>query len=284
MGHLKKMAAVQPFNSGAKSKTINMPSESTVEDVKDVYVQSWKLGLKALALYRDGSKSSQPLNTKREEEKEDKATEPVVVYKPRRRRLNDERQAITHKFSIAGHEGYITVGLYEDGQPGEIFITMAKQGSVISGLMDAFATSISISLQYGVPVSTVVRKFANSRFEPYGFTANPQIRIAKSIVDYIARFLALKFLSPSELSDIGIKPDSQATSSQAPLELEVAGPGQAVPIKVEENRDTDEGDIAEPQPMAATDAPPCPTCGSMTTKTGTCYTCLSCGSTTGGCS
>jgi len=287
MGHVHMMAAVQPFISGAISKTINMPNESTVEDVKDVYIQSWKLGLKALALYRDGSKSSQPLNTKREDEKESTEEQPpVVVYKPRRRRLNDERQAVTHKFSIAGHEGYITVGLYEDGQPGEIFITMAKQGSVISGLMDAFATSISISLQYGVPVSTVVRKFVNSRFEPYGFTTNPQIRIAKSIVDYIAKYIALKFLSPSELVDIGIKSDSTSTSSQAPLEMEVSGPGQAVPIKVQDTAapESADDDITNPEPMVASDAPPCPTCGSMTTKTGTCYTCLSCGSTTGGCS
>ncbi|MEX1051986.1 MAG: vitamin B12-dependent ribonucleotide reductase [Patescibacteria group bacterium] len=288
MGHVQMMSAVQPFISGAISKTINMPNEATVEEVKEVYVESWRLGIKALALYRDGSKLSQPLNTKRDEEKdEEKASEPVVVYKPRRRRLSDERQAITHKFSIAGHEGYITVGLYSDGQPGEIFITMAKQGSVISGLMDAFATSISISLQYGVPLSTVVRKFANSRFEPYGFTANPQIRIAKSIVDYIARYLAIKFLSAAELQELGIRSDSPAASSQAPLELENDNAGVAVPITVKETEtptknETD--DLTQEQPMTVTDAPPCPTCGSMTTRTGTCYTCLSCGSTTGGCS
>ncbi|MEX0594569.1 MAG: vitamin B12-dependent ribonucleotide reductase [Patescibacteria group bacterium] len=290
MGHVQMMAAVQPFISGAISKTINMPNEATVEDVKEVYIESWKLGIKALALYRDGSKSSQPLNTKRQDEADEVEVkkEQVIVYKPRRRRLNDERQALTHKFSIAGHEGYITTGLYDDGMPGEIFITMAKQGSVISGLMDAFATSISISLQYGVPLSVVVRKFANSRFEPYGFTSNPQIRIAKSIVDYLARYLGLKFLSPGELQDIGIKSDSQAASSQAPLELEVGSQGQSVPITVNENtnktEDNTDSDITKDQPIVASDAPPCPTCGSMTTKTGTCYTCLSCGSTTGGCS
>lgn len=288
MGHVHIMAAVQPFISGAISKTINMPAEATVEEVKEVYIQSWKLGLKALALYRDGSKFSQPLNSKREEEQEEETKkEEVIVYKPRRKRLSDERQAVTHKFSIAGHEGYITVGLYEDGQPGEMFITMAKQGSVISGLMDAFATSISISLQYGVPLNVIVRKFANSRFEPYGFTSNPQIRIAKSIVDYIARYLALKFLSPSELNDLGIRSDNQATSSQAPLEMEVSAPGQVVPITVketpEDSQPTEDADITANQ-STASDAPPCLTCGSMTTKTGTCYTCLSCGSTTGGCS
>lgn len=289
MGHVHMMAAVQPFISGAISKTINMPNEATVDDVKEVYIESWRTGIKALALYRDGSKLSQPLNTKRKEEKdEEKIPEPVIIYKPRRRRLNDERQAVTHKFSIAGHEGYITVGLYEDSTPGEIFITMAKQGSVISGLMDAFATSISIALQYGVPLTVVVKKFANSRFEPYGFTSNPQIRIAKSIIDYIARYLGIKFLTPGEQQELGIKSDSQASSSQAPLELESNGPGQAVPITVKEKEDvdkddTDEDDIIEEKPMAITDAPPCPDCGSMTTKTGTCYTCLSCGSTTGGC-
>jgi len=261
-----------------------------VEEVKDVYIQSWKLGIKALALYRDGSKSSQPLNTKKDQSEESTDTaekEPVVIYKPRRKRLSDERQALVHKFSIAGHKGYITTGLYDNGQPGEIFITMAKQGSVISGLMDAFAVSISISLQYGVPLSVIVRRFSNSRFEPYGFTSNPQIRIAKSIVDYIARFLALKFLSPAEQKDLGISSDSSNASSQAPLELETNGPGVAVPITVTNDQsDADDGedDLTVQQPSVASDAPPCPTCGSMTTKTGTCYTCLSCGSTTGGCS
>ena len=288
MGHVHMMAAVQPFISGAISKTINMPNEATVDEVKEVYIESWKTGIKALAIYRDGSKLSQPLNAKREEEKEEKKSDPVIIYKPRRRRLNDERQAITHKFSIAGHEGYITVGMYEDSNPGEIFITMAKQGSVISGLMDAFATSISISLQYGVPLKVIVRKFANSRFEPYGFTSNPQIRIAKSIIDYIARYLGIKFLSEAEQQDIGIKSDSQASSSQAPLELESNGPGQSVPITVKEKEVEEVGDedadITKEKPMVATDAPPCPTCGSMTIKTGSCYTCMSCGSTTGGCS
>ncbi len=299
LAHVRMMAATQPFISGAISKTINLPNEATVEDVKEVYIQSWKLGIKALALYRDGSKMSQPLNTKKEEEEtEEKEAEKVIVYQPRRRRLADERQAITHKFSIAGHEGYLTIGLYDDGQPGEIFITMAKQGSVISGLMDAFATSISMSLQYGVPVGVIARKFTNSRFEPYGFTSNPQIRITKSIVDYIARYLALKFLTPAELADLGIKSDSPAGSSQTALDLGPSSTG-AVPIKVEEKAPTIAKEPVIPNtvdtiqreeeemsstPATHSDAPPCPTCGSMTTKTGTCYTCLSCGSSTGGCS
>ena len=283
MGHVRMMAAVQPFISGAISKTINMPTSATVEDVKEVYIQSWKLGLKALALYRDGSKMSQPLNAKRDKDEDDEtaAAEPKVAAQPHRRRMPDERQAINHKFQIAGHKGYLTVGLFEDGTPGEIFIRMAKQGSLISGLMDAFALSISVSLQYGVPLSVWVRKLTNAHFEPYGFTSNPQIRIAKSFVDYIMRYLAIRFLSPTELMDLGIKSDSNAGPMQTTLKLDqpvkeetttVAGSSEPMPLEIEE------------QPKVQSDAPPCPTCGSMTTKTGTCYTCLSCGSTTGGCS
>ncbi|RLG20116.1 ribonucleoside-diphosphate reductase, partial [Candidatus Micrarchaeota archaeon] len=203
MGHVRMMAAVQPFISGAISKTVNMPNEATVKDVANVYMTAWRLGLKAIAIYRDGSKRTQALTTSREK-KEVKAKEERVVYRPVRRRLPDERKAITHKFSIAGHEGYLTVGLYEDGSPGEIFIVMAKQGSTISGMMDAFATSVSMALQYGVPLKDLVRKFAHMRFEPAGMTNNKQIRIAKSIVDYIFRWLAVKFLPPDELASVGV--------------------------------------------------------------------------------
>lgn len=288
MGHVRMMAAAQPFISGAISKTINMPNEATVEEVKDVYIQSWKLGLKALALYRDGSKMSQPLTAKRDEDAEEgeKEEKVKVVYETRRRRLPDDRQAIIHKFRIAGHKGYITVGVFEDGTPGEIFITMAKQGSLISGLMDSWATTLSISLQYGVPLSVWVRKLINTHFEPYGFTTNPQIRIAKSLVDYIVRYLAIKFLSPTDLADLGIKLDSAATTEQTELKLEelkVQTLATATPPKVASEPTLFDED--EPKmPTVQSDAPPCPSCGSMTTKTGTCYTCLSCGSTTGGCS
>ncbi|MEK7170925.1 MAG: vitamin B12-dependent ribonucleotide reductase [Patescibacteria group bacterium] len=301
LAHVRMMAAVQPFISGAISKTINMPNEATVEDVEEVYLQSWKLGLKALALYRDGSKLSQPLNTKKDETgNETEVVERIVekvVYAPKRRRLADERRSITHKFLISGHKGFITVGLYEDGQPGEIFVTMAKQGSTISGLMDAFAKSISIGLQYGVPLAMIVRQFANSRFEPYGFTTNPQIRIAKSIIDYIARYLGLKFLTPEEQVELGIKADGDASSAQAQLDF------SAIPAPTKLPEPTNGDMAATPEPLAQpleppieenetiptrkqqqTDAPPCPSCGSLTFKTGTCYTCLSCGSTTGGCS
>ncbi|MEK7202573.1 MAG: vitamin B12-dependent ribonucleotide reductase [Patescibacteria group bacterium] len=301
LAHVRMMAAVQPFISGAISKTINMPNEATIEDVEEVYLQSWKLGLKALALYRDGSKLSQPLNTKKDDlENKTEVVETVVekiVYAPKRRRMPDERRSITHKFSISGHKGYITVGLFDDGTPGEIFVTMAKQGSTISGLMDAFAKSISIGLQYGVPMTMVVRQFANSRFEPYGFTTNPQIRIAKSIIDYIARYLGIKFLTPEGQVELGIKADGETSSSQEQLDF------GAVPVPTKSSEPTNGDMTATPEAVAPpvappmeeietiparklqqTDAPPCPSCGSLTFKTGTCYTCLSCGSTTGGCS
>ena len=188
--HVRMMAAAQPFISGAISKTVNMPRETTPEDIGDAYREGWMLGLKALAVYRDGSKESQPLSTSTET---DKASAKQLA-KPRRQRLPDTRQSITHKFNVAGHEGYITVGLYEDGRPGELFITMAKEGSTVGGLMDSFGTAVSMSLQYGVPLEVYVNKFSHTRFEPMGHTKNPDIRIAKSIVDYIFRWLGITFL------------------------------------------------------------------------------------------
>ena len=196
--HVTMMAAAQPFLSGAISKTVNMPNEATPQDIADAYFWGWELGLKAIAIYRDGSKQSQPLNTKKSEDSEESAEAMVVekvVYKPRRERLEDTRSSVTHKFNIAGHEGYINVGLYPDGRPGEVFITMAKEGSTIGGLMDSFGTSTSIALQYGVPLEVLVNKFTHTRFEPMGHTSNPDIRIAKSIVDYIFRWLGITFLA-----------------------------------------------------------------------------------------
>ncbi len=188
--HIQMMAAAQPFISGAISKTVNMPRESTAEDVAEAYKEGWRLGLKALAIYRDGSKEVQPLST---QSKADKAAEKVVAA-PRRERLPDTRHSVTHKFNVSGHEGYITVGLYPDGRPGELFITMAKEGSTIGGLMDCFGTAVSMSLQYGVPLEVYVNKFSHTRFEPQGFTKNPDIKIAKSLVDYIFRWLGITFL------------------------------------------------------------------------------------------
>jgi ribonucleoside-diphosphate reductase alpha chain len=223
--HIRMMAAAQPFLSGAISKTVNMPTESTPADIAEAYAWGWKLNLKALAIYRDGSKQSQPLNTKSEgdKEKDEKAAAAVAaVGKPRRERLPDTRQSLTHKFNIAGHEGYINVGLYPDGRPGELFITMAKEGSTIGGLMDAFGTAISINLQYGVPLDVLVQKFSHARFEPMGHTTNPDIRIAKSVVDYIFRWLGITFLEgyreqnrPSfgEKSPLGLQGDEETERS-----------------------------------------------------------------------
>ena len=258
------MAAAQPFLSGAISKTVNMPNDVTPEDIAQTYIESWKMGLKSIAIYRDGCKRSQPLNTdlKDGDSKKSEARAPVVV-EPRRKRLPDERQAITHKFSIAGHEGYITVGMYEDGTPGEIFIVMAKEGSVVSGLMDSFATAISLALQYGVPLTVLINKFIHSRFEPSGFTNNPKIRIAKSITDYIFRWLALKFLPADE-------------SQEAMTETDEFAPESSITQGQSDNR-AQEKLVYQTQ----ADAPPCYECGSIMVRNGSCYKCLNCGSTSG---
>ncbi len=217
-GHLKMMAAVQPFISGAISKTVNMPEASTPEEIAKVYIDGWKLGLKAIAVYRDNSKRSQPLNTKREGGTDAVAAvaapEIQTVYKPMRRRLPDERASITHKFNVGGHEGYLTIGMYEDGTPGEIFLRMAKEGSTISGLMDSFATAVSLALQYGVPLRDLVNKFSHLRFEPAGFTTNRDIPMAKSLVDYIFRYMATKFLDRDAQDQVGII-NRQLTLSEA---------------------------------------------------------------------
>src|SRR5512143_4123971 len=217
MGHVRMMGAVQPFLSGAISKTVNMPEAATAEEIERVYMEGWKLGLKAIAIYRDNSKRSQPLSTGKKKDgdaaapaasaaslKEQLANATVEAGKPHRRRLPAERSAVTHKFDIAGHEGYITVGLYPDGQPGEIFLKMAKEGSTVSGLMDSFATTVSVALQYGVPLRDLVNKFAHVRFEPSGFTGNSEIPIAKSIVDYIFRWLGSRFLNDDDRANLGL--------------------------------------------------------------------------------
>jgi ribonucleoside-diphosphate reductase alpha chain len=261
MGHLKMMAAVQPFISGAISKTINMPEESTVDEVMNAYIESWKLGLKSVAIYRDNSKRVQPLSSGTGAGKSEKAvaapqTVEKVVYRPVRRKLPDERRAVTHKFSIGGHEGYITAGMYDDGTPGEIFITMAKEGSTISGLMDSFATAISFNLQYGVPLKFLVDKFAHVRFEPSGWTGNQQIPYAKSIMDYIFRWLGARFLGPEyAVTEAG------ETSTLRPTEQ---SPQQELPFA----------------PTTA-DAPLCAECGSIMTRNGSCYKCGNCGGTSG---
>jgi ribonucleoside-diphosphate reductase alpha chain len=275
MGHVRMMAAVQPFISGSMSKTVNLPTDATVEEIQQTYMESWKLGLKCIAIYRDGCKRSQPLSTSLDKEKKAVAEATGPEYRAVRRRLPDERKSITHKFDIQGHEGYVTVGMFEDGQPGELFVTMAKEGSTISGLMDAFATQTSYSLQFGVPLKFMVDKFSHMRFEPSGFTKNKEIPIAKSIVDYIFRWMASHFLPVEDQDEAGVVrrevPPAPAQASG------VAGAPPASELKV----------IAAPasgvQKIAFinTDAPACPDCGAITVRSGSCYKCLNCGATTG---
>ncbi len=281
LGHVKMMAACQPFLSGAISKTVNMPSDATVEDIEQAYMESWKLGLKAIAVYRDGCKRSQPLNTSRLKE-----TNKEGEKFAQRHKLPDERAAITHKFSIGGHEGYLTVGLYEDGQPGELFVVMAKEGSVVSGLMDSFATAISLSLQYGVPLRVLADKFSHTRFEPSGFTGNPAIPIAKSITDYIFRWLSLKFL-PAEGETMAETALPAPTPAAAPA-VETPRTTAKVTSRVSESHAKAGNSAVALGTEALTslflnqaDAPPCATCGSITVRNGACYKCLNCGATNG---
>ena len=292
MGHVRMMAAVQPFISGSQSKTVNMPTEASVEDIAQTYMESWKLGLKCIAIYRDGCKRSQPLSTSRKDGKDVKAAavaverEPVPeVSEPRpvRRRLPDERQSLTHKFDIQGHEGYITVGLYPDGTPGEIFLTMAKEGSTISGLMDAFATQTSLALQYGVPLRVMVNKFSHMRFEPNGFTRNPEIPMAKSLIDYIYRWLASRFLDAEDQEAVGIVRREVAPPAEASTEIAKAPEGAASP-GARPVAHTGNGHLAPTQRLTFVvnaDAPACSECGSITVRSGACYKCMNCGATTG---
>ena len=261
--HVRMMAAVQPFLSGAISKTVNMPNEATVEEIMATYLQGWKLGLKALAIYRDGCKRSQPVNTGSNTAAKQTVSETAekADAKPLRKRLPPTRNSITHRFEIAGHEGYLNVGLYPDGAPGELFITMAKEGSTIGGLMDCFGTSISMALQYGVPLEALVRKFTHSRFEPSGFTKNPDIPMAKSLADYIFRWLAITFLDEEG--------NSKSDQSEG---------GPAVETKSEEapsNRI--DGQFAH----FMEDAPTCDQCGAITVRNGACYRCFNCGNSMG---
>ena len=274
MGHVRMMGAVQPFLSGAISKTVNLPEDASPEDITLAYVEGWKLGLKALAVYRDGSKRTQPLNTGKTN-----VADEAEAFRPVRRKLPDEREAMTHKFSIAGHEGYLTVGLYEDRSPGEIFLRMAKEGSTVSGLMDTIATMTSIALQYGVPLKTLVDKFSHTRFEPAGFTNNREIPIAKSVMDYVFRFLGHRFLSGEpEVADeqdrvsegaslIGTESSRKNPSDASGARAAVAG-----------------GSGLEPLPYGIvhqSDAPSCSDCGSIMIRNGACYKCPNCGSTSG---
>jgi ribonucleoside-diphosphate reductase alpha chain len=302
-GHLQMMGAVQPFISGAISKTINMPTNATIEEIEQAYYEAWKLGLKAVAVYRDGCKRSQPLSTAKDKTQ---LADLGVASTAVRRKLPDERESITHKFSIGGHEGYITVGKYENGDPGEIFITMAKEGSTISGLMDSFATMTSLALQHGVPLQLLVDKFTHTRFEPSGFTKNPEIPMAKSIMDYIFKWLASKFFDRESQTAAGIilrdEPSTTAATPalQSPKAVSnVTTPGASDVTFIEKvaiaaNAQQPIGFIATPKDAdgpnrvmgGATfryqqDAPSCSDCGSIMVRNGACYKCLNCGSTSG---
>jgi ribonucleoside-diphosphate reductase alpha chain len=304
-GHIRMMAAAQPFISGAISKTVNLPPDATVEDFQDAYMESWKLGLKAVAVYRDGCKRTQPLSTSKTDPGMAKLTTasaaiaevPIKNGPPAavRRKLPDERQSLTHKFSIAGHEGYIHVGMYETGEPGEIFVKMAKEGSTISGLMDSFATAISLALQHGVPLRLIVDKFSRTRFEPYGFTENPEIPRASSIMDYLFRWLGSKFVK-REQESIEAEPAAVATPEVERVAEVVARAASSDVHKIEvvdaknghangNGKTTHTGHTGNGNYnfIARTDAPTCPECGSIMIPNGSCHKCVNCG-TTSGCS
>ena len=309
MAHLKMMAAAQPFISGAISKTVNLPKECTVEDITDAYVQAWKLGLKCVAIYRDGSKRSQPLNTAKTGEGTEQDSAPAVderiqeleeqlvglqkqIDQPLRRRLPETRTAVTHKFDIAGHEGYLTIGLFEDGTPGEMFITMAKEGSTIGGLMDSVAALTSISLQYGVPLDALVRKFSHQRFEPSGFTKNPQIGRASSIIDYVFRWMGSQFIpgfieksrgngvGQQELNIPGLQEQEAKRVNKPVAELPVSGSdGESIAHAAAHSHDSSA--ISQSVAHFMEDAPTCPTCGNVTVRNGACFKCLNCGESLG---
>ena len=309
MAHLKMMAAAQPFISGAISKTVNLPKECTVEDITDAYVQAWKLGLKCVAIYRDGSKRSQPLNTAETGEGTEQDSAPAVderiqeleeqlvglqkqIDQPLRRRLPETRTAVTHKFDIAGHEGYLTIGLFEDGTPGEMFITMAKEGSTIGGLMDSVAALTSISLQYCVPLDALVRKFSHQRFEPSGFTKNPQIGRASSIIDYVFRWMGSQFIpgfieksrgngvGQQELNIPGLQEQEAKRVNKPVAELPVSGSdGESIAHAATHSHDSSA--ISQSVAHFMEDAPTCPTCGNVTVRNGACFKCLNCGESLG---
>jgi len=318
LAHLKMMSAAQPFISGAISKTVNMPNESTVEDIRNTYIQAWKMGLKCVAIYRDGSKRSQPLSTKKSSdgsgaaavldtsllETRIKELEALVARlsietgKPLRRRLSDTRTAVTHKFDIAGHEGYMTVGLFEDKHPGELFITMAKEGSTIGGLMDGIGTLTSIALQYGVPLEALVKKFAHQRFEPSGFTKNPDIRNASSITDYVFRWMAMQFIpgyraaveanrAQPELAIPGLIEEEKKRLNRPVRELPIAEENDAPDVKSGNGNgnghhaDDTVKSLNDAVAHFQQDAPTCPNCGHVAVRNGACYKCLNCGESLG---
>ena len=305
MGHVRMMAAVQPFLSGAISKTVNLPESATVEDIADVYLEGWRMGLKALAVYRDNCKVGQPLSDARKKDEPKAAAEPEVrvEYKPRRKRLPKSRVSQTTSFSVAGAEGYMTSGQYEDGALGEVFLKLGKQGSTLSGVMDAFSIAVSIGLQYGVPLSTFAQKFTNLKFEPAGMTDDPDVRMAQSIMDYIFRRLALDYLTFDERAELGIYTaaeraryvetgsylseeeeagliESETLKNDAADDLRIDGPGPVQPPLIAESP-TSTADVLTKLTGFKVDAPLCLTCGTKMRPSGSCYVCEGCGSTSG---
>ena len=306
MGHIRMMSAAQPFISGAISKTVNLPNDATVEDVKDVFIQGWKLGLKAIAIYRDGSKSIQPLNTSKDKKDDftndaakpqakvnlasdinDPVAKPQLVEKVNgytRVKLPDERPSVTHKFSIGGYESYLTVGLYPDtGKPGETFITTAKEGSIISGLFDTIATLISMCLQSGVPLKTLVKKFKDMRFDPSGFTNNPQVPTAKSVIDYIFRYLGMKYLNPKDREEIFGSAQAYGDSEMVIGESKINSSSETEAEATLAAAETQSQNDYSVGAFHESTAPPCVSCGTMMIKAGSCYSCPNCFATTGVC-
>ena len=303
MGHVRMMAAVQPFLSGAISKTVNLPETATVEEIADVYLQGWKFGLKALAVYRDNCKVGQPLSDGKKKDEPVAVAEPEVriEYRPRRNRLPKSRVSRTTSFSVAGAEGYMTAGQYDNGQLGEVFLKLGKQGSTLAGVMDAFSIAVSIGLQYGVPLESFTQKFTNLKFEPAGLTDDPDVRMAQSIMDYIFRRLALDYLSFDERAELGIYTaseraryvetgsylseedegsmiESEALKNDAGDNIRVDGAGPIQPALVEAHSTAE---VLEKLSGHAIDAPLCLTCGTKMRRSGSCYICEGCGSTSG---
>jgi len=278
-GHIRMMAAAQPFISGAISKTVNQPADATLEDVEDAYMEAWKAGLKAIAVYREGCKRTQPVSTSKTDPGAQRAQASVAAQALVRRKLPDERRSLTHKFSVGGHEGYIHVGLYDSGEPGEIFIRMAKEGSTISGLMDSFATAVSLALQHGVPLRLLVDKFSRMRFEPSGFTGNPEIPRATSVMDYLFRWLGAKFLRSETEGEGSEEAKPAADSSPVSTSVPVTS-SQVVVIDQTASKNSSASPYAF---LVRTDAPTCPECGSIMVPNGSCHKCTNCG-TTSGCS
>jgi ribonucleoside-diphosphate reductase alpha chain len=287
MGHIRMMAAAQPFISGAISKTVNQPADATVEELETAYMEAWKAGLKAIALYREGCKRTQPVTTSKTDPGAHRAAaQPAGPPNIIRRKLPDERRSVTHKFSVAGHEGYIHVGLYENGEPGEIFVRMAKEGSTISGLMDSFATAISLALQYGVPLKLFVDKFSRTRFEPSGFTGNPALPRASSIMDYLFRWLGSKFVRDESELPAESRPASEAPAAAEPAGAPTVGVKTApAPAEGSNGHNGKNGNGQNGSEvygfLVRSDAPTCPECGSITVPNGSCHKCINCGTTTG---